>query len=302
MKNKCAFYLKINRNEGYTIRNLRHWLEIVREFGDSVDYYIICDNQELKNKVVDEISGEFPEIQEKFFGSIITEETSYIIKKVTNERWEMAGFAHISTFIHARDNGYDKFWNIDADDTRFCLNPIRCRELLHEAERYAIDNKVDCFSLDMHASLIGSGKHWSFGITYTNNALNWIQIMQRACTYNLEVEDACPNIDRFFRYIRNNMKEAKIESFYVENLKFIHYSNDFFWRLSESALFHWKEGYLTLPIMYYGVGLRNKESHMAIDPIVVKLDMNISDEETMISMLKACNTPYKYIKSIMEGR
>jgi hypothetical protein len=98
------------------------------------------------------------------------------------------------------------------------------------------------------------------------------------------------------------MKEAKIESFYVENLKFIHYSNDFFWRLSESALFHWKEGYLTLPIMYYGVGLRNKESHMAIDPIVVKLDMNISDEETMISMLKACNTPYKYIKSIMEGR
>lgn len=294
--NKCAFYLKINRIEGYTIRNLRHWLEIIQKFNNTVDYYIICDNQILKDKVIDNLSDTFPQIKETMMESIIDEETDYVIGKVTDERWKMAGFAHISTFIHARDNGYDRFWNIDADDTRFCLSPDRCRQLLLEAERYAVDKKIDCFSLDMHTTLIGSGKHWSFGVTYTNNEPDWSRIMKNACNGDIGTEDSCPNFDRFFRYIRNNTNDAKIESFYVENLKFLHYSNDFFWRLYDSALFHWKDGYLTLPVLYYGVGLHDEKAHMEIEPIVIKLDIGISDEETVNSMLKACNTPSYYIK------
>ena len=295
ISNNCAFYLKVNRNEGYTIRNLRHWLETVKKFGEGIDCYIICDSQPLKNKILQELSDVYPGIDEVIMKCIINEESSQIIKNVTNERWEMAGYAHISTFLHARDNGYDKFWNIDADDTRFCLSPDRCMELLMEAESYAVNNKIDCFSLDMHTSLIGSGKHWSFGITYTNNKLDWLCVMKKMCKDNMEMEDKCPNFDRFFRYIRNNSKEAIIESFYAENLKFFHYSNDFFWRLSESALFHWKDGYLTLPLLYYGVGLHNEKARMNIDTIVKKLDINITDEESMFSMLKACNTPFLYV-------
>ena len=165
INNKCAFYLKVNRNEGYTIRNLRHWLEIIREFGDEADHYIFCDSPMLKDKIVQTFSIVYPGIEDIIIGCIFSKEASFIIKNVTNERWKMAGYSHISTFIHARDHGYSRFWNIDADDTRFCLSPVRCRELLLEAERHAITDQIDCFSLDMHTSLIGSGKHWSFGIT-----------------------------------------------------------------------------------------------------------------------------------------
>ena len=41
------FYLKVNRNEGYSIRNLRHWIEIVSQSSDN-EFIIICDNEELK--------------------------------------------------------------------------------------------------------------------------------------------------------------------------------------------------------------------------------------------------------------
>lgn len=291
-----AFYLKVNRNEGYTLRNLRQWLAIVKNYGDRADYYIVCDNASLKDQILNEFSEQYPEISDVILGSIINDESSNIISNVTNKRWEMAGYAHITTFLHAKDNGYKYFWNIDADDTRFCLDAERCRELLDEAEKYAEENKIDCFSLDMHTSLIGSGRHWSFGITYTNNYVDWLQLMKETCKEDLENEDKCPNFDRFFRYIRNNHKGVRLESFYGENLKFFHYSNDFFWRISESALFHWKNGYLTLPLLYYGVGLKNRKSRMPIESIVIQLDIGISDEESTISMLKACNTPSLYME------
>ena len=293
--NKKAFYLKINRNEGYTIRNLRHWMETIKTY-DNVDYFIICDSKELCKKVLDDLSTSFPDIENRIMKSIINDETRFIIDRVTNERWHMAGYAHISTFVHARDNGYDCFWNIDADDTRFCLNPGRCHELLDEAEKYALSYNIDCFSLDMHTTLIASGHHWSFGVTFTRNDRDWISVMEEACQNDVSIEDQWPNIDRFFRYIRNHVEGINIESFYVENLKFLHYSNDFFWRLNVSALFHWRDGFLTLPILYYGVGLQNEKSHMKIDPIVRKLDIDVTDEETVFSMIHACNTPSFYLQ------
>lgn len=293
MKEKI-FYLKINRNEGYTIRNLRHWLETISTY-EYASYFIICDNLQLENKVIMELGEDYPEIKGRMLKSIIDEETKYIVEKVTNERWHMAGYAHISTFVHARNMAFDEFWNIDADDTRFCLKPARCRELLDEAERFAKSERIDCFSLDMHTSLIASGHHWSFGITYTNNSVDWMKIMKEACLENIDSEDQWPNIDRFFRYIRNHKDEVKIESFYCENLKFLHYSNDFFWRLNVSALYHWEKGYLILPILYYAIGLRNEKARMPIDSIVRKIDIGIQSEESTESMLNACNSPWFYL-------
>ena len=290
-----VFYLKINRNEGYTIRNLRHWMETVKTY-NNVDCFIICDNDDLHQKVVENLSTDFPDIEDRIIKSIINDETQYIIGRVTDERWHKAGYAHISTFVHARDNDYHFFWNIDADDTRFCLSPDRCHALLDEAEKYALSNNIDCFSLDMHTTLIASGRHWSFGVTFTRNDRDWMAVMREACQNDISIEDQWPNIDRFFRYIRNHVDGISIESFYAENLKFLHYSNDFFWRLNVSALFHWKAGFLTLPILYYGVGLQNEKSHMKIDPIVRELNINITDEETVLSMINACNTPSFYLR------
>ena len=61
------------------------------------------------------------------------------------------------------------FWNIDADDTRICLKPERTKQLLDQVKKITERESIDCMSLDMHASKAGTGRHWTFGITYTNN-------------------------------------------------------------------------------------------------------------------------------------
>lgn len=292
------FYLKVNRIEGYTLRNLGHWLRTIKKFEGKVKYYVICDNEALLEKIMHDFAEIYPEIKNCILKSRFDEELKHIVTHVTDARWEKAGYSHLTTFLHADEMGYSRFWNIDADDTRFCLSEERCKELLQVAEEYAENNAIDGFSLDMHATRIGSGKHWSFGITYINNTVKWIDVMNKYCQSDLSVEDACCNVDRFFRYIRNHAEDVKLESFYVENLKFFHYSNDFFWRIVESALYHWKDGYLTFPLLYYGVGLQNEKSKMPIDGIVKKLDIGVTDEESMISMLKACNSPGLYLRSL----
>lgn len=300
---KNVFYLKVNRIEGYTIRNLWQWMATIEEYGDSAIWFVICDNNELKKKIITQLSVKYPDIEEHFLTCIINDETTFIISRVTDERWKMAGYAHLTTFIHARDNHYYSFWNIDADDTKFCLSAKRTREMLLKAEEYALMNHIDGFSLDMHTSRVASGKHWSFGVTYLNNQKDWGSIMKKLCQEDLTVEDPDDphwylsyNIDRFFRYIRNRSEDVKLENFYVENLKFIHYSNDFFWRLCQSALYHWRNGYLTLPILYYAVGLKNRQSQCPIDKIVIKLDIGITDEESMVNILETCNSPTLYLR------
>ena len=210
-----VFYLKVNRVEGYTLRNLRHWLRIVDAYGINTFYYIICDNENLKKRILDEFSHEYPDMEKRFLQSRFDEELKYITDRVTDQRWEKAGYAHLTTFMHAKELGHVRFWNIDADDTRFCLSADRCKQLLIAAEDYAIENNIDCFSLDMHTSIIGSGRHWSFGITYTNNQVDWLNLMTQHCGDDLSVEDPCCNVDRYFRYIRNNVPDVRVESFYV---------------------------------------------------------------------------------------
>ena len=43
------FYLKVNRDENYTYRNLQHWIDIVSEIPEGVAY-IICDNETVRNR------------------------------------------------------------------------------------------------------------------------------------------------------------------------------------------------------------------------------------------------------------
>ena len=115
--------------------------------------------------------------------------------------------------------------------------------------------------------------------------------MKKYCVCDQSVEDKYCNFDRFFRYIKNHDNVLKIKSFYFENLKFIHYSDDFMWRLCESGLYHWKNGYLTFPILYYGVGLDSSKSHMTIDENVIKLCMNIEDKEAVDELISCSSIP-----------
>ena len=204
--------------------------------------FILCDKEELKEKIEKECYLKNMDIM--FIESAIqSEPLKYIIRNVVNNsRWDRAAYAHLTTFLHANQCKYKEYWNIDADDTRFCLSPERTKELLDVVKKHAKENSVKLFSLDMWASFYGTGKHWTFGVTYTDNTLNWIEIMKKHCVskeYNKQNDIV--NIDNFFRYLKNETQYS-IESFYFENLKFFHYSNDFFFRTYESGLMHWLEG------------------------------------------------------------
>lgn len=270
-----VFYLKINRNERYTFCNLQHWIHILEAMEGSV-CYILCDNDILREEVLKQVV--FVKSRPQFLKSCRSApEVVHIVSRITDERWANAGYAHLTTFWHAKQNRYPYFWNIDADDTCICLAPERVCELLGAVEQYVRDGQTDIISLDMWYSRMG-GHHWTFGVTCTNNACDWLQLMEQYCEdEELKSGQKIKNIDAYF----TNLKEKaglRAGTFYAENMKFIHYADDFLKKPIGSGFFHWKDGSLILPILRYCFGVERA----GLKPIVrdvVKIDIGITDQE-----------------------
>lgn len=273
-KMKKAIYLKINRTEEFAIRNLSRWIYVSMKL--KRDCYILCD----KNEIVENISKRLCKDQNvSFIKSIKNSELEEIIKYVTNHKWANAGYAHLTTFIHANIYKYDSFWNIDADDTQFCVSENRLVELLTTIEQYAENEEIDVFSLDMWRSET-LGEHWSFGITYTNGKIDWIKqfyIHYKDEEYLTRLPERRCNVDWFFTYLRS-VAQLRIETFYVENLKFIHYTDDFFNKPISAGFYHWKNGKLIYPLLYYCFDIK-EQAIFDIFQDVIKIDIGIQDDE-----------------------
>ena len=272
--NSKAFYLKINRKEEYALKNLSIWIDV--SYLMQADCFVICDDEEIKKTVCDNLLL-YRDIE--FIRSEQNDSIQYIVGNIANRNWINAAYAHLTSFFHAYGR-YQHFWNIDADDTRFCVSINRIVEILNAVEDLAETNNYDCLSLDMWRSET-YGKHWSFGVTYINGQNDWIQLCIKKCTdekYFLMDKEGNQNIDWFFTYLKE-FTEQKIETFYVENLKFIHYSNDFFEKPIGSGMYHWKNGFLTYPLAEYGFGI-NEIGRYEISKDIHRLDIHIQDEET----------------------
>ncbi|MCI9569164.1 MAG: hypothetical protein HFG14_04570 [Lachnospiraceae bacterium] len=241
-----------------------------------VTYYILCDNDSLQEEVLKQVV--FEKSRPQFLKSCKSApEMIHIVSHVTDEKWKNAGYAHLTTFWHARQNGYPCFWNIDADDTCICLSPERVCEIFHEVEQYAGVNQIDIMSLDMWYSRTGR-YHWSFGITYTNSTWDWFHIMKQYCEdEGLKSGQEVKNVDGYFSSLKEKT-DLKAGTFYVENMKFIHYADDFFKRPFASGFFHWKDGKLILPILIHCFGME-KEGLKPIVYDVVKIDIGVKDRE-----------------------
>lgn len=236
----------------------------------------MCDNPELKQEIVKKVV--FKNNPVDFLESYKTcEELKDIVSAVTNSMWSNAGYAHLTTFYHAKQHQYPYFWNIDADDTCICLSPERVGELLCTIENYVKKNQVSTISLDMWISKT-QGSHWSFGINYVNNTIDWFEIIKTYCNDEELKSKQIRNIDGYFSCLRL-CTNLKIETFYVENLKFIHYSNDFFKRPHSSGFFHWKDENLIFPILLYCFGI-DSLGRIPIAKDVIKFDINITDKES----------------------
>ncbi len=273
-----VFYLKVNRENNYSLRCLQQWIDVVATFENS-KAYILCDRESLKNTINETIDFKNTDIQ--FLGSCYdSEDLKYIVGNVTDAHWTKAGFAHLTTFLHAKEQGFEEFWNIDADDTYFCLEEKRIHEALETARAYAREEKYILFSLDMWRTRT-RGKHWSFGITYTDNTVKWIDVMKEYSTnFELRSLNQPPNVDGYFTYLKA-YTDLKIGTFYFENLKFVHFSDNLFKRPIDSGFFHWKDGKVLYPIVYYCFG-SEKEGLVPIYEDVVRLDIGIEDKEAFI--------------------
>lgn len=286
-----VFYLKINTDVLYAYKNLQIWVNAISKYGTNTQIFIVCENKIVEENIKKTI--DFKECDYNFISSHIYSDNESIKKIISiipsNGRFVSAGCAHLATFAHAKENKIDAFWNIDADDTRMCLADNRIAEALRCVEKYCRENNIDMMSLDMHESRKRGIPGWTFGITYINNRIDWIEFMVEHVSDEKRVEMwsvikgiYARNIDTYVAYLKY-FTDVKIKSFYFENMRFIHYYVDFFDRLNGAGFLHWSNGWLCYPILYYILEERDFGS-IPISKNCHKFDICISDIESFDSI------------------
>lgn len=277
-KGKLFFYLKVHYGDYATFLCLQNWINIVSAIGG--DYFIICDNDQLKSKILTKII--FPNSDIKFIKSQ-RRELKNVITNLTTDFWKNPGYAHATTFYHAKEHGIEEFWNIDADDTLFLTDSIKTAEILKKVRDYAKRHDIELFSLDMWRSRTRN-KAWTFGITYTQKPTKFVAIANKESGAWKKEYSGCDNglnIDWYVTYLKNTNK-MRAETYYVENCSFIHFGRrrDFLTNIMGSYLCNWQNGKLTFPII--SQIYKNKE--VGIIPIsaeCIKFDLGLKLEDCL---------------------
>lgn len=264
-----VFYLKINRDNDFALICLQYWIDIINLL--DADFYIICDNCKLKYKVLKNVT--FKNLNIKFIKSKNPSLES-VVKMMATPMWENAAYAHLTTFYHSKLHGFRDFWNIDADDAMFLASPPKMAEKIQAIEDYAKKNKVDNFSLDMHTSK-SRDRYWSFGITYTQNNLDYFELFRKYSSLEWRKHSAFSmdkefNIDRYFTFLRDK-KIANNKIFCLNKCYFIHYGN-FLVRRNHFGIYYWEAGKFTLPILLNGFGDK-KYGELPIAKSVIEFEL-----------------------------
>ncbi len=273
-KNKYStvFYLKVNRNIEDTYINLQYWIDIVSVF--SGDYYIICDDCELEKNILKNIV--FSSSNIKFLKSKRHHFDKIIKKQKIEKCWQKACEAHLTVFDHAKKLGLNNFWNIDADDALFLISPTMAANFLKKAAEYAENNNLDAFGFDFWATKT-KGRHWSFGITYTRNSVDYFEKLEKySIDWSIYKHTTVYNIDWCFTHLKN-IGQLKLKTFYTENLYFLHWGR-FFGDMKNSYLATWHNGIMTYPILAQIFKDKSGIHPIPIQDDIIKLDYDIDSE------------------------
>lgn len=249
-----VFYLKVNRNDNCTFVNLQHWVDIVEAMNGK--FYILCDNEKVKDNIFKKVC--FNNANVKFIKSCKNKRIKNIVKHIATGFWSNATYAHLTTFYHAKKNGIINFWNIDADDTMFCMEPEKCAQALSYVEHYANMNDINVFSLDMWRSST-HGRHWSFGVTYSRGRYDMFDTIEKYCRSDWKSRYSeyalYYNLDWFFNYLKDS-RYLSVETFYIENSMFFH-CGDFLYNVIGSHASLWHDGKIYYPVMSGVYGDKN---------------------------------------------
>ena len=273
--NNChVFYLKVNRIDHYTYVNLQHWVDIADALNAKL--YIICDKKKLQKRILKRIY--FYSSNVEFIKSYKNKRLKNIVKYIATGNWDKACYAHLTTFYHAKKHGITNFWNIDADDTTFCMSPDMCAQAINQVEEYACNNNINVFSLDMWRSNT-AGRHWSFGVTFVRDSSKCFNLVEEYCSDNwkngYEKYVVSYNLDWFFTYLKDKNYLA-IETFYIENCMYIHWG-DFLYNILGSNVSLWHNGKIYYPIVTEIFGDKNL-GILDISSDCIKFDIGIQKE------------------------
>lgn len=97
---RYAFYLKVDKGSGLAMDNLSRWVKTVSLMGG--DCYVLCDRDDVTENIKDRLA---------FSGNVVflksQRESMEIVPIVENaipkNGMINAGYAHLTTFLHARD-------------------------------------------------------------------------------------------------------------------------------------------------------------------------------------------------------
>ncbi len=273
---KDVFYLKVNRHIKDTFINLQYWVDVVYDMG--ADFYILCDNPDLKTDILRTIV--FKDENIKFIKSHKRTFKDIVKSQKIDKKWLNASYAHLTTFLHAKKHNITTFWNIDADDALFLISPSKAVEILKNAKTYAEKQKIDLFGFDFWVTKT-EGRHWSFGITYTRMEKDYFNYLRK---YIIDWDDyrlytSVHNLDWVFTSLRDK-GVIKTNTFYVENLYFIHWGR-FFGDMRNSYIATWNKTSMIWLLWENILGDKRGIFPLVIDKNkLVKLDFLVLEEES----------------------
>jgi hypothetical protein len=203
----------------------------------------------------------------------MTEKVEHISVEIADNRWKKAADAHLTTFYHAQENNITSFWNIDADDTSFCLPPAKVASALLQVEKCAVENNIEIFSLDMLRSM-NQGAAWSFGVTYNyTEKHNWMQIIELYCRDKeyKTFQKLLVQIDYYIYYLSETY-HFPVGSFYIKNTNFVH------WKMQRGPLlYRFRDGAVYFPTKLTDLlSVSVKAGKIKIFDDVIAIDAGIS--------------------------
>ena len=285
-----VFYLKINRHTPTTWHYLKMWLDIAEQF-PVFKIYIICDNPNLQTFVTNRIRQDVSDYDVEFITSARdSEELKYIVDNAIIPHWKAAAYAHLTTFIHARDNGYKNFWNIDADDIGLYAKPRKIAKLLKNVKDCAKEKSFLMLSLDIWRTTTQGG-HWSFGVVYTDDAANVLELMKTHCKDSELFEKygkvSCGlNLDCYCSYLKDAGAQG-IETFCAENLRVIHDIVNVYQNPTYGGIRYWKGGRLYFDILCNAFGMGEAGS-MPVYKDILNFDFGITEIESINYLKNRC--------------
>ena len=281
-------YFKINRFEHFTVECINKWIDAISVY--DLQYVFVCDNDVLKHEVLKKCN-----LNDNFTGFLKSDRRGLkkIAKNLYTDKWEFATYAHLTPFYHAKLVGKRNFWCIDADDTMFLMKSDKIAMIMQEVEKISIKSEISAISLDMWRSKT-LGKHWSLGVLYINDNIDFCKVFA-SITNNqwmqeLNIVDDAYNLDWFMTYLKD-IKKYNIQSFYVENAGFIHWSDNLIINNSSSWINMWKDGKVVYPIMKY---IYQDDRYGVIEIAdCIKIDVGIDESEYKKYMF--INSDYNHI-------